>query len=244
MITAETFPSCERSTRTRCLRLVLNEPVPNHLLLSFQERPELLGNAFQSFIMRTAGNFEKITQQIAEDFQEYRKGRAQPGAPSVASERLYEIGFVLYTALKVYFSQKYGPDSPKTGEKLTDFQKRLNSWIDWQLSPQAAPGRGWLISAIAALSKQCPREFYWRQDDICIPTKRLCQLLQTCYRGRRIKREDIIEQLKSEELLFMAARLLGHSDLKMLTKIYDHTSEEILRNALLGANSSSMPPKK
>lgn len=34
---------------------------------------------------------------------------------------------------------------------------------------------------------------------------------------------------------YMAARLLGHSDLKMLTKIYDHTSEETLRNALLAA---------
>ena len=32
---------------------------------------------------------------------------------------------------------------------------------------------------------------------------------------------------------YMVARLLGHSDLKMLTKIYDHTSEETLRNALL-----------
>ena len=27
---------------------------------------------------------------------------------------------------------------------------------------------------------------------------------------------------------YMVARLLGHSDLKMLTKIYDHTSEETL----------------
>lgn len=32
---------------------------------------------------------------------------------------------------------------------------------------------------------------------------------------------------------YMAARLLGHSDLKMLTKIYDHTSTETLRQALL-----------
>ena len=31
---------------------------------------------------------------------------------------------------------------------------------------------------------------------------------------------------------YMAARLLGHSDLKMLTKIYDHTSVETLRDAL------------
>ena len=35
----------------------------------------------------------------------------------------------------------------------------------------------------------------------------------------------------------MAARLLGHSDLKMLTKIYDHTSEETLRNALLSKSN-------
>ena len=34
---------------------------------------------------------------------------------------------------------------------------------------------------------------------------------------------------------YMAARLLGHSDLKMLTKIYDHTSTETLRKALLAA---------
>ena len=31
----------------------------------------------------------------------------------------------------------------------------------------------------------------------------------------------------------MVARLLGHSDLKMLTKIYDHTSTETLRKVLL-----------
>lgn len=31
----------------------------------------------------------------------------------------------------------------------------------------------------------------------------------------------------------MVAKLLGHCDLKMLAKIYDHTSEETLRNALL-----------
>lgn len=37
---------------------------------------------------------------------------------------------------------------------------------------------------------------------------------------------------------YMVARLLGHSDLKMLTKIYDHTSEETLRNALLSAGDS------
>lgn len=38
---------------------------------------------------------------------------------------------------------------------------------------------------------------------------------------------------------YMAARLLGHSDLKMLTKIYDHTSTETLRNALKNAQEAS-----
>lgn len=32
---------------------------------------------------------------------------------------------------------------------------------------------------------------------------------------------------------YMAARLLGHGDLKMLAKIYDHTSTETLQKALL-----------
>ena len=37
---------------------------------------------------------------------------------------------------------------------------------------------------------------------------------------------------------YMAARLLGHSDLKMLTKIYDHTSTETLRKALLSVKET------
>ena len=41
----------------------------------------------------------------------------------------------------------------------------------------------------------------------------------------------------------MAARLLGHSDLKMLTKIYDHTSTETLRQALL-ATAQTKPIDK
>lgn len=38
---------------------------------------------------------------------------------------------------------------------------------------------------------------------------------------------------------YLVARLLGHSDLKMLQKIYDHTSEETLRKALLNAEGPS-----
>ena len=37
---------------------------------------------------------------------------------------------------------------------------------------------------------------------------------------------------------------MGHSDLKMLTKIYDHTSEETLRSVLLNANANSASDKK
>ena len=38
---------------------------------------------------------------------------------------------------------------------------------------------------------------------------------------------------------YMVARILGHSDLKMLQKIYDHTSEETLQKALLSASARS-----
>lgn len=203
IITAEAFPNCERSTRTRCLRLALSGPVPNCLLLPIQERPELLGNAFQAFIMRTAGNFEKITRQITEDFQAYRKRRAQPEALPAASERLYEIGFVLYTALKVYFSQKYGPDSTKMKEELADFQKRLNQWIAWQLSPQAVPDRRRMIAAIAELVKQRPHEFLSRSGYVCIPLSRLCSLLQDFCGDETISKPDITRQLRAENLLSM-----------------------------------------
>ena len=43
---------------------------------------------------------------------------------------------------------------------------------------------------------------------------------------------------------YMVARLLGHSDLKMLTKIYDHTSTETLRKALLGARPAAEAKKE
>lgn len=43
---------------------------------------------------------------------------------------------------------------------------------------------------------------------------------------------------------YMVARLLGHSDLKMLTKIYDHTSQETLRSVLLNANGKPTTSQK
>ena len=38
---------------------------------------------------------------------------------------------------------------------------------------------------------------------------------------------------------YMSARLLGHSDLKMLTKIYDYTNTENLRSALLAVGRNA-----
>ncbi len=43
---------------------------------------------------------------------------------------------------------------------------------------------------------------------------------------------------------YMVARLLGHSDLKMLTKIYDHTSIETLRKSLLSAKARKSKGKE
>lgn len=203
VITAEAFPDCERSTRTRCLRLVLSKPVPNHLLVPFQKQPELLGNVFQSFVIQTAKDFEKITQQIADDFQTYRNERAKPGADSVSSERLYGIGFVLYTALKIYFEQEYGLDSSVKSKKLRCFKERLNDCIAWQLSPQATPGRGWLIAATAKMAEFLPKEYFCRPGYLCIPPQHLCCFLQDYCNDETINESDIKRQFRNENLLSM-----------------------------------------
>lgn len=151
--------------------------------------------------MQIAGDFEGITRQIAEDFREFRQSRAR--SVSAENERLYEIGFVLYTALQVYLSQEYGPDSPIVEEELNQFQARIMKRIHWQLSPQAAPGRGWLISAIAELVKREHDQFFWRSGYACIPRMQLCYLLQRRYGNETIDAPDIILQLRSENLLSM-----------------------------------------
>lgn len=203
VITAETFPNCRRSTRTRCLRLILNEPIPNSLLSPLQEHPELLGNVFQKFIMRVAGSYEEIVQQIADDFQGYRSRRAQPGAPSVNSERLNEIGFVLYTALKIYFGLEYDSNSSEVSAELKRFQEHLNLWIDWQLSPQATPGHGWVITAIAEMVALLPKKYFCRPGYMCIPPQHLCYFLQNCHNDKTISGPDITRQLRNAGLLSM-----------------------------------------
>lgn len=203
VITAEAFPNCGRSTRTRCLRLVLSEPIPNSRLSPVQEHPELLGNVFQKFIVQIAGNFEKIVQQITDDFRGYRSRRAQTGASPVSSERLYEIGFVLYTALKIYFEQEYGPESSIVEQELSRFHKHLNSCIAWQLSPQATPGHGWLIAAIAEMVTLLPKKYFCRPGYMCIPPQHLCYFLQKHYNDKTISVPDITRQLRNEDLLSM-----------------------------------------
>lgn len=199
VITAEAFPNCGRSTRTRCLRLPLREPVRNDTLLPLQEQPELLGNVFQTFIMQIAGDFEGTTRQIAKDFREYRQSRAR--STSAESERLCEIGFVLYTALKMYLWQEYEPSSSKVQDELNRFQACVMQRIRWQLSPQAAPGRGWMISATAELVKRWPKEFLWRPGYVCITPGKLCCLLQKRYGDKTINVHEIIGQLRGEQLL-------------------------------------------
>lgn len=229
VITAEAFPNCGRSTRTRCLRLVLCEPVLNGLLYPVQEKPELLGNVLQSFIKWTAGSFEEITRQIAEDFQEYRRARSESGDNSVGGERLNEIGFVLYTALKVYLSQVYGPDSSITKEELENFKMRLHRRINWQLSPRAAPGRGWLISATAELAKQWPQEFFWRSGYVCIPPRHLCSLLQQFCRDKTISVAEITGQLRSEGLLSMDKSGVATKKVKGLGRCLCINEQKLLR---------------
>ena len=43
---------------------------------------------------------------------------------------------------------------------------------------------------------------------------------------------------------YMAARLLGHTDLKMLLKIYDHTNVETLRKAMVEVRSDGEEEKR
>lgn len=177
--------------------------------------------------MRIAGNFEGITRQIAEDFQKYRQKRAM--SVSAEIERLYEIGFVLYTALKVFLSQEYGPDSPKTGETLRIFQDYLNGWIDWQLSPRAAPGQGWLIAATADLVRQLPPKYFCRPGYVCIPPRELCHLLQRCSGDRTISVPDITSQLRNEGLLSMDKSNVATKKVKGLGRCLCINEQKLLR---------------
>lgn len=202
VITAEAFPPCGASTRTRCLRLILEHPVSNSLLLSIQENSELLGNVFEMFIKSVASQYDRIEHQITEDFREYRKRRAHSGECAVHSERLAEIGFVLYTALKTFLSV-YAPDSNFLSGTLKQFEKCVNAWLEWQLSSQAMPGCGKLLSAIVALVRSAPNEFVPRQGYACITPSRLCALLQNYCQDATISVPDVIRQLRMGRLLSM-----------------------------------------
>lgn len=153
--------------------------------------------------MQVAGRFDEIVQQIADDFQGYRSRRARPGAPSVSSERLHEIGFILYTALKIYFEQEYGPEASIVKQELSHFQNHLTGCIAWQLSPRAVPGRGWLIAATAEIVRLLPKKYFCRPGYLCIPPQHLCYFLQKYCNDKTINESDIIRQLRNEDLLSM-----------------------------------------
>ena len=102
VFTAEKFPNCGKSTRTRCLRLCLSEPVPNTVLAPLQELPERLSNIYFQFISYISRNFNRISSEIAEYFLLYRASRCAPDAVIVPSERLAEIGFILHTTLRIF----------------------------------------------------------------------------------------------------------------------------------------------
>lgn len=199
VITAEEFPACGKSTRTRCLRLVLNEPILNQVLEPLQRQPELLGNVFMAFITYVAGHFGEISEQIKEDFQAYRARRSQPNAAAVPSERLAEIGFVLHTSLKIFLSIRYGPE--QMDGILDEFTRHLNSWIAWQLSPGASPEQNSITALLPSVIQNYPSAFIPKGGFFCIPLSKLCNLLQRYIPHRTITEKEVLAALRNEKVI-------------------------------------------
>lgn len=153
VLTAEYFPDCGLSTRTRCLRLVLAEHIPSSTLTPFQETPELLGTVIAEFISHVAAKFDEIATDIKADFQSYRIQRAQKDASPVKSERLAEIGFVLCKTLHI-FMEIFPLDVEIRDKILESFQSWVNYRLDWQLSPEASPKSDIVIALLPRIIKE------------------------------------------------------------------------------------------
>ena len=177
VITAEFFPDCGLSTRTRCLRLVLDKPVPSSLLTPLQTTPELLGNVFAAFIAHVAAHFDEILAQIKSDFQAYRVQRAQIDAPLVKSERLGEIGFTLYETLQI-FLKKFPYMQLQNDEVLQTFLNWINYQIERQLSPAALPASDCVIALLPRVIRENQDWFLFRDGCACIRPAQLRDLLQ------------------------------------------------------------------
>lgn len=200
VITAESFPECERSTRTRCLRLKLKGPIPNDTIYPFQQHPARLTLMFEEFIWRVAARYPAFVDRITSDFNDYRIRRSQDTSHTVPSERLAEIGFFLYESLHILlliFPRKDSKDI------LSQFQKYINEWIMWQLSPDAAPGlRGNIAATIPLLYRKYPGAFLGHHGCWCIGLEDLCDLL------RNELRDESIDQLSVTSLLRRKGALL------------------------------------
>lgn len=199
VITAEYFPDCGLSTRTRCLRLVLSDPIPSSLLTPLQATPELLGNIFAAFIAYIAAHFDEISAKIKADFQRYRAQRAQKDAPVVKSERLAEIGFILHETFRIFLEA-----FPHEGGKIAQtFQDWVNYRIDWQLSPEAQPGGDCLIALLPRIIHDNPRSFLFREGCACIRADNLRELVQRYCPQQTITLSCVFDTLRRANLLEM-----------------------------------------
>lgn len=201
VITAEFFPECEQSTRTRCLRLKLQGPIPNDAIYPFQQNPARLTLMFGEFIRHVSAQYSALVGRITSDFNDYRIRRSQDTSHTVPSERLAEIGFFLYESLRVLLLIFPREDCENI---LLQFQNYINDWIAWQLSPDAAPGlRGNVTAAIPALYQKYPHAFHNHGGCWCITPDALCSLLARELREETIDRQSIINALRGKGALLM-----------------------------------------
>ena len=200
VITAEYFPDCGLSTRTRCLRLVLSEPVPSSLLTPLQATPELLGNVFAAFIAHVAAHFDTISAQIKSDFQIYRTQRAQMDAPLVKSERLAEISFILHTSLRI-FLEKFSHKDLRCEKILQTFQDWINHKIKWQLSSEALPQRDCIIALLPRIIRENQGRFLFRDGCACISPAQLQDILQRYHPHQTIPLQRVFDSLRRADLL-------------------------------------------
>lgn len=200
VFTAEFFPVCNRSTRTRCLRLKLQGPVPNSMLQPFQTHPGLLGNVFKEFLRRVSAQYDSFCTMVKTDFHSYFAQRGRPDAPAIRSERLAGIGFYLSEALDVLLTVFPTADR---NDIMRGFQERLNCWLDWQLSPEAAPDLRDVTSVIPELSRKYPEFFFCHRGCLCISPDDLCSLLRHRFGDQTIDRDFIIRLLRERNALQM-----------------------------------------
>lgn len=198
VLTAEYFPPCSDSTRRRCLRLKLFNPVPNERLYPIQKRQSLLGNVFLEFLQRIAAHYSEIVCMITEDFQRYRIRRAEKNASAVVSERLGEIGFLLSETLNIALKMFPREDSETV---LMGFHGRINNWLDWQLSSAAVPDISNVVSSIPELQKQYPDRIFLHHGCLCVTPDDLCDIIQQQLGDKTITKTSVLRVLQDKDAL-------------------------------------------